>query len=687
MSQEEKNLRELVAMVNGGARVMIGDTEMKINDNSKNGAALSVIDGKVVCFMCNTDMQVAKENDGCLCNPNSSLHSKLRGEDRTKTETILKEEFEREEKERKLKEEEDRKIKDKLIAQELKAMKCGTCHMDGWSAATVGSVCNCKFQTEAAKVCIKLGAFETESLKLNPDLLSCAVCDTPSEWAREDGSCLCGSSYEDRPVVDVEAVYAEAIKAEETADKAGTMTVITTTTEDIVEETEEEKQARRNKIRKDAMDRNELIEMHEYMRPAFTRWDNKFVMRFIKPLGVRFDGCGNAILDIGNKPPTIIWSSHTDTVHSDMGLQDVTLTDKNILKLHKKSKSNCLGADDTVGVWLMMEMIRNQIPGRYIFHRSEERGCVGSNWILKNTPELLDGIRAAIAFDRRGTSDIIHTQRNSRCASYKFCESFAKELNKSGLKFSSAYGVYTDTAVYMEKIPECSNISVGYEGQHGSHESTDLNFALDLRDVLLNLDMTKVDIDRDPTVKYQTNHYHGGGNYQGYGQYGGSRAYFDWDNYESDGGKYRGQSEDDGYGRNAGVTRTHHKPTKKKKTNKKGENHGTRAGFVQFREGNKEGVKRTVGRIVGKDHGFFTLKKLVESEPTMVTEYLEQNGCNVFDILEFIGSTFSEQAMADAAKKAGLEIEIQKETFGEGDDGDEGKNKHSTPWDTFGFGI
>jgi hypothetical protein len=49
-------------------------------------------------------------------------------------------------------------------------------------------------------------------------------------------------------------------------------------------------------------------------------------------------------------------------------------------------------------------------------------------------------------------------------------------------------GVYTDSESYAWLVPECTNISVGYENQHSSRESQDLVFAADLRDRLIGFD-------------------------------------------------------------------------------------------------------------------------------------------------------------------------------------------------------
>jgi len=134
--------------------------------------------------------------------------------------------------------------------------------------------------------------------------------------------------------------------------------------------------------------------------------------------------------------------------------------------------------------------------GLYLFHRGEERGGLGSRYIASTTPELLHGIRAAIAFDRRGTHSVITHQRGQRSASDAFAYSLADAL---GLGHApDPTGTFTDTANYVDLIGECSNLSVGYENEHTDHETLDLGYLLHLRDALVAADLTRLTFDRRP---------------------------------------------------------------------------------------------------------------------------------------------------------------------------------------------
>lgn len=240
-----------------------------------------------------------------------------------------------------------------------------------------------------------------------------------------------------------------------------------------------------------------LMSMLRWRRPAFTKTERLFVREFITPLGVRIDGYGNLIKAIGDNP-TVMWSCHTDTVHGTGGKQRVVL-ERGVIKLSSlDNASNCLGADDTTGVWLMREMILAKRPGLYVFHRAEEVGCKGSAWIKNNTPELLTGIKAAIAFDRRGKDSVITHQASGRTASNAFGDALSAILGNGYTRDDT--GLFTDTDTYSGMVPECTNLSVGYEHAHTRKETQDAHFALWLRDKMLALDINDLVIERDPSM-------------------------------------------------------------------------------------------------------------------------------------------------------------------------------------------
>jgi len=212
---------------------------------------------------------------------------------------------------------------------------------------------------------------------------------------------------------------------------------------------------------------------------------------------VYVDGMGNVIVAVGEQQTTL-WSCHTDTIHpKHTGYADLAYDSKYVTSKDKRQ----LGADDGVGIWLMLNMIEAGVDGLYIFHAGEEVGGLGSSYIARNTPELLVNITHAIAFDRKSTNSVItHMGFGGRCCSNEFATDFANKLN-IGL-FPDSTGVYTDTAEYTNLVAECTNISAGYYSEHTFSEYLDYSYAEKLLNALLKahkagelLDMV---VHRDP---------------------------------------------------------------------------------------------------------------------------------------------------------------------------------------------
>lgn len=179
----------------------------------------------------------------------------------------------------------------------------------------------------------------------------------------------------------------------------------------------------------------------------------------------------------------VLWSCHVDTVHSDSGSVPV-LYDPAMMVAYTDGTTQ-LGADDGAGVWLLKEMIAAGVPGTYIFHRGEEKGGIGSQYLADNHILFLSKFNYAIAFDRRHDSSVI-THQGSRGCSNEFAIALAESLNTHGLTLQlDDTGVFTDTALYFGIISECTNVSCGYQGEHTYAETLDVEYVFRLRDALI----------------------------------------------------------------------------------------------------------------------------------------------------------------------------------------------------------
>ena len=237
---------------------------------------------------------------------------------------------------------------------------------------------------------------------------------------------------------------------------------------------------------------HQLLDMMETCRPGDSQSEKDYIAAWIEPFKPAMDNYGNHIIEVPTPEghPRIMWSTHTDTVHWHDGQQKVEVTGC----MAWTSDGSCLGADDTVGNWLALEMIKAKVPGVYVFHREEESGGGGSMWLAKNMPSWLGRFDCAIALDRAGYRDVITHQAGSRCCSEAFAKSLAALLQGEFSPCSS--GVFTDTANYVDLIGECTNLSVGYFKQHGPMEHTNLSFAVSLRDALVAADWSQLVFER-----------------------------------------------------------------------------------------------------------------------------------------------------------------------------------------------
>lgn len=234
-----------------------------------------------------------------------------------------------------------------------------------------------------------------------------------------------------------------------------------------------------------------LLEMLTYCRPEGSPSQAKFCKKYLTPVMGEPDKHGNYIHIIGDSQ--IAFMAHHDTVHHESGKQKL-FVDPVLNQVH--SDSSCLGADCTTGVWLILEMIAQNVPGVYIVHAAEEVGCLGSRALVEDNPEWLDQIQFAISFDRKGTQSIITHQMGQRTSSEQFAQSLQEAL---GLElYSDDTGSYTDSNEYAYCVSECTNLSVGYYGQHTSKEFQDLTFAETLRDALIEADWSLLVAARDP---------------------------------------------------------------------------------------------------------------------------------------------------------------------------------------------
>ena len=239
--------------------------------------------------------------------------------------------------------------------------------------------------------------------------------------------------------------------------------------------------------------RETFLKLTKYTYP----YETEYKLKNFLPKGIREDEFGNFYIKIGDSDT--IFTSHLDTcsshfekVNHHIGSRFISTDGKTIL-----------GADDKAGVTIMLYMIHKNIPGLYYFFLGEEVGGLGSSAVA-GSPFFM-GYNKCVSFDRRGYNSIITDQFYGNCCSDEFAKELASRLNKANLSFNyrpDNTGVFTDSASFMDSIPECTNISVGYFNEHQCSEKQDIIFLTQLCEAVVKIDWDSLPVMRDPDVSY-----------------------------------------------------------------------------------------------------------------------------------------------------------------------------------------
>jgi hypothetical protein len=240
-----------------------------------------------------------------------------------------------------------------------------------------------------------------------------------------------------------------------------------------------------------------------YKRPHDTDMTDRFTFWLTEQLPAHadwyFDTVGNLHVDMrSDYAHTTLFTAHVDTVHRTEGKNYIRITDT-----HWHADGDVLGADDGAGVAMLMHLLCSGVPAYYLFTQGEEKGGIGATHVATQYEYLLMQFDRAIAFDRRGIDSVITHQGMGRCCSDAFGNALASALgahNDNMMHLTDDTGVYTDTAEFIDVIPECTNISIGYYKEHTQEESLDIGYFQQLADAVLLVEWDKLPTERDPSV-------------------------------------------------------------------------------------------------------------------------------------------------------------------------------------------
>jgi hypothetical protein len=240
-----------------------------------------------------------------------------------------------------------------------------------------------------------------------------------------------------------------------------------------------------------ALDLIEYITPHGHEHILYPIIHNAF------PECAGIDSHGNMMFIVGNKGNIdTMFTAHLDNVG--------TKVEKAVFHLDRPGQvirgygKTIIGADDKAGVTTLIGMMRAGVEGLYMLFAGEERGRVGSEAFFLSEKENLGHIKKVISFDRKATHSLITKQSGTKCVSEEFSNRLAIKLH---LMLDDG-GSYTDSATFMYDIPECTNISVGFYGEHTNNEIWHYGYVLDaLLPRLVKIDFKSLPVVREPKPK------------------------------------------------------------------------------------------------------------------------------------------------------------------------------------------
>jgi len=232
------------------------------------------------------------------------------------------------------------------------------------------------------------------------------------------------------------------------------------------------------------------------------------VLKYL-PSFLKKDKHGNYYHLIGKSDTA--FTCHLDTASRTKDVVNLREFEKDGQTFIKTDGTSILGADDKAGVTVLLYMIHNNVPGVYWFFIGEERGGIGSRDVAKDLDSypFMKDVKKVVSFDRRNYYSVITSQMGVACCSNDFGQSLCDELNKSGLKLTlDPTGVFTDSASFIDLIPECTNVSVGYFDEHRHTELQNITYLKSLCKAAVACDWDKlvvkrkIGIDEEVSKKY-----------------------------------------------------------------------------------------------------------------------------------------------------------------------------------------
>jgi len=251
--------------------------------------------------------------------------------------------------------------------------------------------------------------------------------------------------------------------------------------------------------------RQTFLDLTEYTIPY--RKDNRYEKTLEKylPKGYKTDSVGNYYVEVGTSET--LFTTHLDTYCKEYEKVNHVIEGDII----KTDGTTILGGDNKLGMTILLYMIEQEIPGTYYFFLGEEPiisgGLWGSQNALASNTEFFKRFKRAIAFDRKQTGSVVTRQKARPCCSNEFAQALCDELTSNGVESKpdpNAY--YTDTATFLDIIPECTNISAGGWNVHYKTEYVYISYTEKVAKAACKVDWESLPTERSAvyfTPKYR----------------------------------------------------------------------------------------------------------------------------------------------------------------------------------------
>lgn len=185
----------------------------------------------------------------------------------------------------------------------------------------------------------------------------------------------------------------------------------------------------------------------------------------------------NYLIAEGDIPIALV--AHLDTVHAVEPFQ-FFYDEKEMVMWSPQG----LGADDRVGVILILSILSEGYRPHLIFTTGEEHGGIGANKLVKDYNEAPFNIDFMIELDRCGSEDAVFYN----CMNHSFIDYIC------GFGFTFEEGSFTDICILGRNWNIAAvNLSVGYYNEHTKAEYWDLFEADDTITKIINILRSKND--------------------------------------------------------------------------------------------------------------------------------------------------------------------------------------------------